>query len=86
MNPSAGNGVNALTCSVCRARGRPTRGTVIDVIPLPEAQSFVLDRCPARSPIELPFEETAGLVLAADVVASELVPPFDNTAVDGYAV
>ncbi|MGB0820960.1 MAG: gephyrin-like molybdotransferase Glp, partial [Ilumatobacteraceae bacterium] len=56
------------------------------MIPLPEAQSFVLERCPARPPIDLPFEETAGLVLAADVVASELVPPFDNTAVDGYAV
>ena len=56
------------------------------MIPLPEAQSFVLERCPARPPVELPFEETAGLVLAADVVASELVPPFDNTAVDGYAV
>jgi molybdopterin molybdotransferase len=78
--------VNALTCPVCRARGRPTRGTVRVVIPLPEAQSFVLERCPARPPIDLPFEETAGLVLAADVVASELVPPFDNTAVDGYAV
>jgi molybdenum cofactor synthesis domain-containing protein len=26
------------------------------------------------------------LVLAEDVVASEVVPPFDNTAVDGYAV
>ena len=78
--------MNALTCPVCRAQGRPTRGTVRVVIPLPEAQSFVLERCPARSPIDLPFEETAGLVLAADVVASELVPPFDNTAVDGYAV
>ena len=78
--------MNALTCPVCRAQGRPTRGTVRVVIPLPEAQSFVLERCPARPPIDLPFEETAGLVLAADVVASELVPPFDNTAVDGYAV
>ena len=78
--------MNALTCPVCRAQGRPTRGTVRVVIPLPEAQSFVLERCPAPPPIDLPFEETAGLVLAADVVASELVPPFDNTAVDGYAV
>ncbi|MGA1220419.1 MAG: molybdopterin molybdenumtransferase MoeA, partial [Ilumatobacteraceae bacterium] len=56
------------------------------MIPLSEAQSFVLERCPARPPIELPFEEAAGMVLAADVVATELVPPFDNTAVDGYAV
>ena len=27
-----------------------------------------------------------GLVLVADVVAGEVVPPFDNSAVDGYAV
>lgn len=32
------------------------------------------------------FVEAEGLVLAADVVAGEQVPPFDNTAVDGYAV
>lgn len=30
--------------------------------------------------------QAVGLVLAEDVVASEVVPPFDNTAVDGYAV
>lgn len=30
--------------------------------------------------------QAVGLVLAEDVVATEVVPPFDNTAVDGYAV
>ncbi|MEJ7719286.1 MAG: hypothetical protein WKF58_02035 [Ilumatobacteraceae bacterium] len=30
--------------------------------------------------------DAVGLVLAADVVADEQVPPFDNSAVDGYAV
>ena len=78
--------MNALTRPVCRTQARPARGTVRDVIPLPQAQSFVLERCPARAPVELPFEQAAGMVLAADVVATELVPPFDNTAVDGYAV
>ena len=86
VKPSEGNGVNALTLLVCRTQGCPARGTVGDVIPLPEAQSLVLERCPARPPIELPFEKAAGMVLAADVIATELVPPFDNTAVDGYAV
>ena len=38
------------------------------------------------TPISVSFEEAEGLVLAADVVAAEQVPPFDNTAVDGYAV
>ncbi len=32
------------------------------------------------------FGEAAGRVLATDVVAPEDVPPFDNSAVDGYAV
>ncbi|MGA1438547.1 MAG: gephyrin-like molybdotransferase Glp [Ilumatobacteraceae bacterium] len=56
------------------------------MIPLEDAQSLVVDRCSVLGSIEVPFEEAVGLVLAADVVAEELVPPFDNTAVDGYAV
>ena len=37
-------------------------------------------------PVTVLRESARGLVLAADVIASESVPPFDNTAVDGYAV
>jgi len=36
--------------------------------------------------VEVSRREAAGLVLAADVVATEPVPPFANTAVDGYAL
>jgi molybdenum cofactor synthesis domain-containing protein len=36
--------------------------------------------------VTVDFVEAEGLVLAADVVAAEQVPPFDNTAVDGYCV
>ncbi|MDA3013931.1 MAG: molybdopterin molybdotransferase MoeA [Actinomycetota bacterium] len=56
------------------------------MIPLAEAQSFVLAACPPAEPVEVSFTEAFGLVLAADVIATETVPPFDNTAVDGYAV
>ncbi|MGA1035912.1 MAG: gephyrin-like molybdotransferase Glp, partial [Ilumatobacteraceae bacterium] len=56
------------------------------MISLAEAQSFVLAACPPAEPVEVSFTEAVGLVLAADVVATETVPPFDNTAVDGYAV
>ena len=56
------------------------------MIPLPEAQSFVLEQCPPLAAVDVPFESAAGRVIACDVIASELVPPFDNTAVDGYAV
>ncbi len=56
------------------------------VTPLEDAQSFVIGACPPLAAIEVPFEQAEGLVLAADVVSAEQVPPFDNTAVDGYAV
>ncbi len=56
------------------------------VTPLEDAQSFVIGACPPLTAIEVPFEQAEGLVLAADVVSAEQVPPFDNTAVDGYAV
>jgi molybdopterin molybdotransferase len=56
------------------------------VIPLPQAQSFVLDRCVPLAPVEVDLADAAGLVLAAPVHVLEPVPPFDNTAVDGYAV
>jgi molybdopterin molybdotransferase len=54
--------------------------------PIEDAQAFVLAACPPRPPVTLPFDEAVGLVLAVDVVAGEQVPPFANTAVDGYAV
>ncbi len=54
--------------------------------PLEDAQSFVIGACPPLPPVTVGFEQAEGLVLAAEVVAAEQVPPFENTAVDGYAV
>jgi molybdenum cofactor synthesis domain-containing protein len=56
------------------------------VTPLEDAQTLVLGACAPLAPVEVPFERAIGHVLAADVVADERVPPFANTAVDGYAV
>jgi len=56
------------------------------VIPLEEAQALVWAACPTPSPVEVDRRAALGLVLAADVVSGEDVPPFDNSAVDGYAV
>jgi molybdenum cofactor synthesis domain-containing protein len=61
-------------------------GTVPDVTPLEDAQSFVIGACPPLAPVTVSFVDAEGCVLADDVVASEEVPPFDNSAVDGYAV
>ena len=57
-----------------------------DVTPLEDAQSFVIGACPPLAPETVSFVEAEGCVLADDVIAAEEVPPFDNTAVDGYAV
>lgn len=56
------------------------------VIDISEARSFVLARCPAGGAVRVPLREATGLVLAESVVAGEDVPPFANSAVDGYAV
>lgn len=54
--------------------------------PLEEVREIVLAQC-ARGPVvTLPVREARGCVLATAVVATEPVPPFANTAVDGYAV
>lgn len=54
--------------------------------PLDHVRDLVLSHCARKAPVEVPRADAAGLVLAADVVAGEPVPPFANTAVDGYAL
>jgi molybdopterin molybdotransferase len=56
------------------------------VIPFDEALAHVVDRCAPLPPQPVPSLEAAGLVLAREVVAAEAVPPFANSAMDGYAV
>jgi len=47
---------------------------------------MVLAGCKPLTPVQVAYTEMTGRVLAQDVVATEDVPPFSNTAVDGYAV
>lgn len=54
--------------------------------PLDDVRDMVLARCPGLPAITMHRAEAAGLVLAEAIVANEDVPPFANTAVDGYAV
>lgn len=56
------------------------------MIPLPEARQLVLDRCSRLDPVQVPRSRALGCVLAEPIEASEPVPPFDNTAMDGFAV
>ena len=54
--------------------------------PLAEAQAEVLDAMVQLPPIEVTLREAQGLVLAEAVVAAHDIPPFANSAMDGYAV
>ncbi len=54
--------------------------------PLDEVQAAILDAVEALAPVECDLADAVGLVLADDVVSAYRVPPFANTAMDGYAV
>jgi molybdopterin molybdotransferase len=56
------------------------------VIPLADAQAAILDAVRALEPAPVARDDARGLVLAQDIVATEPVPPFANTGMDGYAV
>ena len=56
------------------------------MIDITEARSYVLARCAVLAPRDVPCRAATGMVLAAPVHAEEDVPPFANSAVDGYAV
>jgi len=56
------------------------------VISLEDARRGVLEGVAPLPPRDVACQYSAGLVVARDVVATENVPPFANTAVDGYAV
>lgn len=56
------------------------------MISLTEARDYVLSGCVPTATIVVPLNDALGCVTAEAVVAAEQVPPFANTAVDGYAV
>jgi len=58
----------------------------VALAPLDETRAAILAAVPPLAAADVPLPDAVGLVLAADVVADEPVPPFPNTAMDGYAV
>ena len=56
------------------------------MIPLDEARTRVVGACSPLAPRRVRLGDATSLVLAQDVTAPEDVPPFANSAVDGYAV
>ena len=56
------------------------------MIPLEDVRAKVLGRVLRLDVIDVPIRDALGLVLAEQVIAPDAVPPFPNTAMDGYAV
>jgi len=56
------------------------------MISLQEARSHVLDTVARLDAVVRPRAEVLGCVTASDLVAQEFIPPFHNTAMDGFAV
>ncbi|HVW33731.1 MAG TPA: gephyrin-like molybdotransferase Glp [Acidimicrobiia bacterium] len=56
------------------------------MIPLEEAQNRILGTVPRLGPVTVPVAEALGLVTVDTLTATEPIPPFANTGVDGDAV
>ena len=57
-----------------------------NLIDYPDAERLVLENVPRLREESLPLADAQGLALARDLMARFDSPPFDNAAVDGYAV
>jgi molybdopterin molybdotransferase len=56
------------------------------MISITDARQFVFGNVSVLAAVEVTVADSLGCVLAEEVTAAEDVPPFENTAVDGYAV
>jgi molybdopterin molybdotransferase len=72
-----------------RRGGKPQRcedSAVAELISIAEARRRVLEAVDPLSSEAVPLEETLGRVLAEEVRSTIDVPPFDNSAMDGFAI
>ena len=56
------------------------------MISLVEAQQIVIGGCEPAAPVLVDCESMSGRIVAQEIVSTEFIPPFANTAVDGFAV
>lgn len=56
------------------------------MISLDEARQFVLDGCTVAASATVPIDNARRLITATDLSAIGPIPPFDNTAMDGFAL
>jgi len=63
-----------------------TSHTTDGLVPVEDHLAQILDAVAPLSPLDLTLPDAHGCVLAEDVVSHFPLPPFDNSAMDGYAV
>jgi molybdopterin molybdotransferase len=63
----------------------PDRPNPPDLVPFAEARAGVLERLAPLPVREVALTDALGCVLATDVAAAEDLPPFANSAMDGFA-
>jgi molybdopterin molybdotransferase len=68
------------------AHGGHSHGSPADMISVEAHLADILSTVRRLTPIDLAISEAEGCVLAEDITARAPLPPFDNSAMDGYAV
>lgn len=59
---------------------------VAALVTIEQARRTVLEHCAVLPTVKVDIADAVGSILATDVIAPEDVPPFANSAVDGYAI
>jgi len=55
-------------------------------VTIEKALELIYTNTKTKSTKIIPIEEALGSILAQDIVATHNLPPYDNSAMDGYAV
>jgi len=66
--------------------GRGGHADTASARPVAEHLDWILAQLPILEPVRVPLEHALGLALAEPVTSATDTPPFDNSAMDGYAV
>jgi len=56
------------------------------VVTIEQALEFIYQNTQKKSTILLPIEQALGFIIAQEIKATHNLPPYDNSAMDGYAV
>ena len=56
------------------------------MIPYPDALKLVINNVPKPQVVAMPIEKTIGHILARDITSQVVMPPFNKSAMDGYAL